>query len=124
MWGAWPYGDAMGVMAYFFFAAGVGATTSGIRVFSVLSTWVTRPSWTMICTEPKRMASIFWRTMSIHGSTYTAPNERERTSQPLSASPSGALTVYRSRPDPYNYDFSKDQCWTLATSGCWKEPTW
>ena len=49
---------------------GAGAGLSpGSRVFSVLSTCVTRPSWTMICTEPKRMASTFCLTISSHDST-------------------------------------------------------
>ena len=35
-------------------------------VFSMLSTSVTRPSWTVICTEPKRRFSILLNTTSIH----------------------------------------------------------
>ena len=35
-------------------------------VFSMLSTSVTRPSWTVICTEPKRRFWILLNTTSIH----------------------------------------------------------
>src|ERR1700743_1208784 len=60
----------MGERGYLFLgtATPLVGTDSARRVFSVLSTWVTRPSWMTICTEPKRMASTLRRTTSIQGS--------------------------------------------------------